>query len=211
MQQQTSALKQTSETESYPASADTFTSAGLVPDTSLDTPGFGAGLQAPFDSTMPGSNVLHEHAGRSRQESGREWCPAPTPADNCDPDPSGLFCVYDGSGRRHALDHRRHCSASTSTEDVLNYELLVNSNKPDIVSADDPLQPGQKIRVPLYNGTIHTVLSAETLTDIADEYGVTVDAILSVPGNGISDPDAIGIGTEILVPNPQRFAPIFRP
>jgi murein DD-endopeptidase MepM/ murein hydrolase activator NlpD len=65
--------------------------------------------------------------------------------------------------------------------------------------------------VPLYNGSIHTVLSAETLTDIADQYGVTVEEIMSVPVNGLSDADAIGIGTEILIPNPTRFAPIFVP
>jgi murein DD-endopeptidase MepM/ murein hydrolase activator NlpD len=34
---------------------------------------------------------------------------------------------------------------------------------------------------------------------------------MAVPGNGISDPNAVGIGTEILIPNPKRFAPIYVP
>jgi murein DD-endopeptidase MepM/ murein hydrolase activator NlpD len=34
---------------------------------------------------------------------------------------------------------------------------------------------------------------------------------MAVPGNGLSDANSIGIGTEILIPNPKRFAPIYVP
>src|SRR5690606_26790708 len=51
----------------------------------------------------------------------------------------------------------------------------------------------------------------QTLTEIAEQYGVDVEAIMAVPGNGISNPNAVGIGSEILIPNPQRFAPVYVP
>ncbi len=46
----------------------------------------------------------------------------------------------------------------------------------------------------------YTVVSGDTLSDIVDSFGVTLEAILALnPG---LDPDAIGIGQIILVPRP---------
>ncbi len=50
---------------------------------------------------------------------------------------------------------------------------------------------------------IHTVLSAETLSDIAAQYGVEISAV--VAANGITDSNSLSIGQEVLVPNPERF------
>jgi murein DD-endopeptidase MepM/ murein hydrolase activator NlpD len=81
----------------------------------------------------------------------------------------------------------------------------MQSNRPDIVSQDDLLQIGQKLRIPRGNGALHTVLGAETLFDIAENFGVALEDIMAE--NGIGDADFLGIGTELLIPSPTRFAP----
>ena len=80
------------------------------------------------------------------------------------------------------------------------------SNRPDVVSEDDLLQIGQKLRIPQYSGVVHTVLSSQTLGEIADRYGVTPESIMAVAANGIGDPNALSIGKELIIPNPTRFA-----
>ncbi len=49
-------------------------------------------------------------------------------------------------------------------------------------------------------GRIHTVQSGESLTAIAQLYGVTGDEIISF--NNISNPDAIYVGQELIIPGP---------
>ena len=50
----------------------------------------------------------------------------------------------------------------------------------------------------LTGGVYHTVESGETLFGIAIQYGTTVDAI--VEANGLTDPDAVGVGQRLLIP-----------
>jgi murein DD-endopeptidase MepM/ murein hydrolase activator NlpD len=207
IQQQSVALKQTSDSASpaagqSPNVGQDFIHAGLLAGSSPDVGGFSAGLLAPADS------VASSLAAEGDEDAEGENTAAPP--GNCDTSHSTLYCVYEVQ-EGDTLSTIAELFGLTSNDDVANYELLVHSNQGEIIDENDPLQIGQKIRVPLYNGSIHTVLSAETLTDIADQYGVTVEEIMSVPVNGLSDADAIGIGTEILIPNPTRFAPIFVP
>jgi murein DD-endopeptidase MepM/ murein hydrolase activator NlpD len=122
----------------------------------------------------------------------------------CDTTQSDKYCVYEVQ-EGDTLSSIAAQFGLQTTEDVANWELLVYSNKPDIVSEDDPIQPGQKLRIPRGNGVVHTVLSSETLSDIADRFGVDLESILSE--NGIGDADVLGIGTELLIPDPTRFAP----
>ena len=220
VQQQTSALKQTSELSTFQAPAGTsqattqdFIAGGLLPGSTSDS--FSAGLLTPLDPS--GGGVTSSVSGDSGASPATEANAAeddedgsPTPPSNCDTSFSSLYCVYEVQ-EGDTLSTIADLFGLESSDDVLNYELLVNSNKPDIVSEDEPLQIGQKVRVPLYNGAIHTVLTAETLTEIAEQHGITVEDIMAVPGNGISDANAVGIGTEILIPNPKRFAPIYVP
>lgn len=213
VQQQSSALKQTSEVagleapglppQSSTAAGTDFVHAGLLAGNDPGPAGFSAGLLSEQSNESVASSLAADADGDDSENA------VETPA-GCEPDPSGLFCVYTVQ-EGDTLSTIADAFGLTSTEDVANYELLVNSNKPDIVSAEDFLQPGQKIRVPLHNGSIHTVLSAETLTDIADGHGVTVEEIMAIPGNGISDADSISIGTEILVPNPKQFPDLYVP
>lgn len=126
---------------------------------------------------------------------------------NCDTSHSDKYCVYtitEGDTLSSIAE-----LFGISSEDVDPAEILVNSNRPDIVGVDQILQVGQKIRLPLYNGSIHTVLNLQTMSEIAAQYGVTVEEIMSVSANGISNPNSVGIGDEILIPNPKQFAPAF--
>ena len=129
---------------------------------------------------------------------------APVPSSlGCDTSQSDKYCVYTVQPG-DTLSSIADAAGLTSTEDVANWELLVHSNKPDIVSEDDLLQIGQKLRIPRGNGAIHTVLSSETLSDIAEQFDVPIDDIINE--NGINDANALGIGTELLIPSPKRFA-----
>ena len=46
----------------------------------------------------------------------------------------------------------------------------------------------------------HTVRSSETLATIAEEYGVAVEAIVEL--NGLTNPNVIEVGQELLIPPP---------
>ena len=48
--------------------------------------------------------------------------------------------------------------------------------------------------------TIHVVQPGETLSEIARQYGVSIDALTAV--NGIADPHLIKIGQELVIPGP---------
>jgi murein DD-endopeptidase MepM/ murein hydrolase activator NlpD len=82
------------------------------------------------------------------------------------------------------------------------WQLLVSSNAPDINSADDFIQPGQKLRVPSVRGIVHTVLLGETVSDLAERFGVTSDSIVSV--NGLADGNVLSTGQILLIADPQQ-------
>ncbi len=52
---------------------------------------------------------------------------------------------------------------------------------------------------------IHTVKSGETLSKIASDYGVTVQAIMRV--NNLTDPDRISVGQKLVIPAPGQSPP----
>jgi murein DD-endopeptidase MepM/ murein hydrolase activator NlpD len=141
---------------------------------------------------------------------------------------SALYCVYTVqsgdtlSGIASKFDIH-------GNDDVEAWELIMNSNKPDITSKNDLLQIDQKIRIPTSSdalaaaasantsdtsststssqttgSVIHTVLRTQTMSEIAAQYGVTVEAIMAA--NQLSNPDALSIGQELLIPNPKQFA-----
>jgi murein DD-endopeptidase MepM/ murein hydrolase activator NlpD len=128
----------------------------------------------------------------------------------CDTSVSDKYCVYEvqpgdtlsSIAVQFGLDHIYDEDGLLVVE---NWELLVASNKPDIVSEDDFIQPGQKLRIPRGNGALHLVLSAETLFDIADQYGVPIEDIMAE--NSIGDADVLKIGDELLIREPQRLEP----
>jgi murein DD-endopeptidase MepM/ murein hydrolase activator NlpD len=91
------------------------------------------------------------------------------------------------------------------SKDVLGWELLVASNKPDLTSADDYIQPGQKLRIPTASGLVHTVILDETVGDLADIFDVSSAAIIEA--NRLENKDLVTTGQVLLIPNPGRTAP----
>jgi murein DD-endopeptidase MepM/ murein hydrolase activator NlpD len=81
-------------------------------------------------------------------------------------------------------------------------EMLAQSNKPG-VRVSDSIVPGQSLRIPRQSGIVHTVLTSETLSEIAASYGVTTATLAT--SNGISDDSRILIGEDLLIPDPQRL------
>ncbi|MTI81747.1 MAG: LysM peptidoglycan-binding domain-containing protein [Firmicutes bacterium] len=61
------------------------------------------------------------------------------------------------------------------------------------------IYPGQVITIPQEGGAVYTVQPGDTLSAIAQRYGVTVDAILAA-NPGITDPDLIYVGQQIRIP-----------
>ena len=126
-------------------------------------------------------------------------------SDECQVTESLLYCVYTVQ-TGDTLSSIASRFGLEGNADVAPWELLVNSNWPDIVSENDLLQIGQQLRIPLKNGVIHTVISAQTLTEIAERYDVTSESIMAVAGNGIGDADLLNVGQEILIPSPKQFS-----
>ena len=128
----------------------------------------------------------------------------PTPTRNdCIPSDSPAYCIYtvqngdtlSGIAARFRLESRN----------VLGWELLVASNKPDLTSVDDILQPGLKLRIPTASGLVHTVLLDETVGDLADMFDVSSASIIAA--NNLPNRDFIAIGQVLLIPNPGRTEP----
>ncbi len=133
--------------------------------------------------------------------------PTPTPdSSNCDTLQSSSYCVYTiQPGDTLSGIAAKFGVKPSSASDLTSSEMLALSNKPDIISEDDVLQPGQKLRVPRGNAIVHEVTLDSTLSDIAGLYGVSVDSIIAA--NGVSDPDLLSIGSELLIPAPMTYAP----
>ena len=135
---------------------------------------------------------------------------APTPAATptpeeplCDRGVSPLYCVYTVSPG-DTLSKIATRFGLKGTADVSSWELLVQSNKPDIITSDDYIQPGQKLRVPLKNGVVHVVLTGETLSELAAAYGVSPSAIGDA-GNTVAATGLLTIGQELLISDPVRI------
>ena len=153
------------------------------------------------------SNLRVTAAGVTPEVASSFAAPAPTatPGPPCDPSHSTLYCVY-AVQSGDSLSSIATRFNLRGTGDVPSWQVLVHSNKPEIASENELLQVGQKLRIPTSNAVVHTVLSSETLTDIADQYDVPTAAIQGMSANGIANANALRIGQEILVPDPNRLA-----
>jgi murein DD-endopeptidase MepM/ murein hydrolase activator NlpD len=170
-----------------------------------------AGLAAGRNEETLGSDLASPGAVAALDPGGTadELSPIQLTRYGCDTSVSDKYCVYEVQPG----DTLTGIASKFGLEDIYEddllvveaWELLMQSNRPDIVTKDDLLQIGQKLRIPRGNGVLHTVLSAETLFDIAENFGVDLEDIMAE--NGIGDADVLGIGTELIVPKPTRFAP----
>jgi murein DD-endopeptidase MepM/ murein hydrolase activator NlpD len=128
------------------------------------------------------------------------------PLPDCDPFQSALYCVYEIK-EGDTLFKIADKFGFKDSNGVKNYEYLIQSNQPAIVSEKDVLQPGQKVRIPRgTNRILHTVLTSDTLAQLADQYGSNPDEIAAITENNITDRNSLAIGKEILIPNPTRLS-----
>jgi murein DD-endopeptidase MepM/ murein hydrolase activator NlpD len=126
---------------------------------------------------------------------------APPPPPPCALSESKSYCVY----TVQEGDTLSHIAAKFGLNggNLPGWELLAASNKPDITSVDDFIQPGQKLRVPTALGVVHTVFLDETIGDLADVFDVTSASIIAA--NRLGNADLLTIGQVLLVPNPPRL------
>ena len=65
------------------------------------------------------------------------------------------------------------------------------------------IQIGQELRVPVASGVIHTVGESETVSAVAELYGVPTADVVSA--NGLPDGDTVVVGATLLVPSPNLW------
>ena len=88
-------------------------------------------------------------------------------------------------------------SAIASSHGItLAYLLAANPELRD----GEAIAIGQMLIIPSGDGLLVHVLYGETLSDVAERYGVTVEEILNWPGNQISSPDQISADQLVFVP-----------
>jgi cell wall-associated NlpC family hydrolase len=80
-------------------------------------------------------------------------------------------------------------------------------NNLDIESADS-LVPGQSLRVPTSDGIFYNIGLGDTLSDIADRYGVDVQAIVNFSGNNLKSADSIAENQVIFIPDGKMPTPV---
>ncbi len=88
----------------------------------------------------------------------------------------------------------------TATEEETNAE---NATEEEAASSEEVVsEPEQPADFPTaVPARTHTVQPGETLTSIAQQYGVTVQAI--VAANEITNPDRVTVGTTLIIPESQ--------
>lgn len=121
---------------------------------------------------------------------------------DCEPSDSPLYCIYTVKPGDNLTVIALKLGFK-GNDDVTAAEMLVYSNRPNLVSEDDLLQIDQKLIIPRQSGVIHQVVSSQTLTDVSEMYGVTMASIAAA--NNITDLNSLRIGQQILVPDPTRF------
>ncbi|MGE0687628.1 MAG: peptidoglycan DD-metalloendopeptidase family protein [Dehalococcoidia bacterium] len=130
--------------------------------------------------------------------------PTATPTPDCEPAGGGLYCVYtvksgdtlSAIAKRFGISGGGELSAA---------EMLAESNKPAVVETNS-IETGLKLRIPAQNGIIHTVFSSQTLSDVAEIYGVDADDITAIAANGIGGGGSLRVGQNILVPDPVQVS-----
>ena len=86
----------------------------------------------------------------------------------------------------------------------LQPETLMWSNS-IIEQNPDRLSIGDELRILPVDGVLHVVNPGETLSDLADEYGVDMQKIVGYTGNGLaSNADTLTVGRELVVPGGTR-------
>jgi murein DD-endopeptidase MepM/ murein hydrolase activator NlpD len=111
-----------------------------------------------------------------------------------------LFCIYSVQSG-DTLSSIAAALGVKGTHAVSGGEMLAQSNKPEVVDSDE-IAPGQKLRIPLASGIIHTAFSTEAVAQLADDYGV-IAADIQAANAGIGS--ELAAGQELLIPSPLKL------
>ena len=117
-----------------------------------------------------------------------------------EPPPPPVYVIY-------TVQEGDTVDALAATYGISSSSILWNN--PALESADS-LVLGQYLRVPMSDGIIYDVSSGDTLSDIADRFGVDVQAIIDFPGNDLAA-DSIAEGQTIFIPGGTMPAPVETP
>jgi murein DD-endopeptidase MepM/ murein hydrolase activator NlpD len=179
--------------------------APLQPTTAAGLAGYASAAPLPFETreAAPPPPPAQEAVPSPVASSLEPEHPAPSGMLGCE-DHGPLYCVYEVKPGE-TLSTIARSAGIEANGDLSGIDILVASNHAAIESASDVLMAGDKLRIPSQNGILHTVVAAETLSDIARRYGVQTADITAVAGNQISDGDLVSAGAEILVPNPTKL------
>jgi LysM repeat protein len=148
--------------------------------------------KAAVDQTAPEAQV----AGSTTTTGLEEQAPA------CTPDPGGApYCVYTVQEGDTLSDIAERLGLE-STAAFSAAELVALSN--GLNDAQNWLiQIDQELRVPVASGVIHTVSESETVSAVAELYGVpTADVVAA---NGLADGDTVVVGATLLIPSPNLW------
>lgn len=162
----------------------------------LSVPSIGVSRQ---DEPVLTSSVLSDTVRRDELDEGLRAMAGETPASESTGEAAGAevaasispFTLY------AVLEGDTASSIAVRYGISLDYLLAANAELRD----GEMLSVGQMLIVPAGNGALYTVRYGETLSDVADRYGVTVDDIISWAGNGISSADQVTENQLVFVPN----------
>jgi murein DD-endopeptidase MepM/ murein hydrolase activator NlpD len=164
--------------------------------TGLSMPGIGA---VPTEQPVLTSSVIPDTLRRDELEEGLRVINGEAPAIDTSgqetalaapafQDPFVLYSVQEG-------DTASAIAARFGID--LSYLLWAN---PDLRDGE-LLAVGQNLLIPAGNGILHHMLYGETLSDVAERYGVPIETIINWAGNGITSPDQIVEDALVFVPN----------
>lgn len=83
----------------------------------------------------------------------------------------------------------------------------VEWNNADVTSDPSSLQIGELLQIPSVEGILYDVRVGDTLHDIATKYGAEVEDIINFAPNGLTDPNDLREGAQLLVVGGTRPAP----
>jgi LysM repeat protein len=135
-------------------------------------------------------------------EAGATLTPERAANSACPPLSAGapycLYTVQDGD----TLSTIAERLGITSTPAFSAAELVALSN--GLNDAQNwVIVPGQELRIPVESGVIHTVSASETLSTLAQEYGVSATEIIAA--NNFADPNNVPVGEQIIIPSPSLW------
>ena len=126
-------------------------------------------------------------------------------------DVAGSPCTPDGSGAPFCTYVVQDGDTLSTIAEALGLEGTAAFSAAELIALSNGLNDaqnwlilvGQELRVPVESGVIHTVSESETISVLADLYGVSIADI--VVANSLADVNSVVVGATLLVPSPNLW------